>query len=174
MVKDAISEMIGTRFDPKLSKAIKKEIRTIENVNGAYDLILNNYGPDNYQGSVHIEVNDNLGVDEVDKISRKVQKVVYDKFGIIIHTVGIYCVNNKDENVRKAKEKISKIVFSHEGIMQIHGFHIDFDTKYISFDIVVDFKVKERKELQNQICKEIEEVFDGYHINIALDVDISD
>ena len=174
MVRDAINEMIGTRFDPKISKAIKKEIRSLDNVNGAYDLVLNNYGPDNFQGSVHIEVNDDLSIEEVDKLSRKIQKLIYEKFNIVIHTVGIYSINTKDEKVKEAREKISKIIFSHEGVLQMHGFHINFDAKFISFDIVVDFKVKNKDDLYNQIHSEISSIYEGYSINITLDIDISD
>ena len=46
-----------------------------------------------------------------------------------------------------AKKEITKIVFSHNGILQMHGFYIDQEDKNISFDIIIDFKTKNREEL---------------------------
>ena len=37
-------------------------------------------------------------------------------------------------------EKIQEIVFSHKGIIQMHGFYLDEEDKNISFDIIIDFK----------------------------------
>ena len=174
MIKESASEMIGTRIDAKLAKEIKKEIKTYAKVNGAYDIILNNYGPDNYQGSVHIEVFDDIGANEIDELSRGIQAHIYEKFNIMLHTVGIYAINTKDEKVKEARLKIHDIVFNHEGILQMHGFYINFDMKYVSFDIVLDFKVKEKEQLKEEIIAEILKEYTDYNVNINLDIDISD
>ena len=174
MIKEAVSEMIGNRIDTHLGKEIKKEIKSFDKVNGAYDLILNNYGPDNYQGSVHIEVFDDLQVNEIDELSRKIQTHIYDKYHIVLHTVGFYAINTKDEKVKEARGKIHDIVFKHEGILQMHGFYINFDMKYISFDIVLDFKVKEKERIKEEIISEILKEYDSYRVNINLDIDVSD
>ena len=174
MIKDAISDMIGTRIEASLSKSIKKEIKSIPNVNGAYDLVLNNYGPDRYQGSVHIEVSDKLSASDIDALSRQIQADIYEKFNVLLHTVGIYSINTKDEDVINARTQIHDIVFKHEGILQMHGFYISFEDKYISFDIVLDFKVKEKEELKKSIIDEILGIYPNYKLNITLDIDISD
>ena len=174
MIKDAISDMIGTRIDPKLSKSIKKDIKAIEGVNGAYDLVLNNYGPDRYQGSVHIEISDKLSANDIDILSRKIQALVFEKYDILLHTVGIYSINSKDEDVINARAKVHDVVFKHEGIIQMHGFYISFVDKYISFDIVVDFKVKDKDELKASIIEELLGLYPDYKFNITLDIDISD
>ena len=53
------------RVESDLAKNIKREVTKEKEVAGAFDLILNNYGPDNYLGSVHIEVSDTLSVSDV-------------------------------------------------------------------------------------------------------------
>ena len=174
MIKDAIGDIIGTRVDGSLSKNIKKEIKSIPNVNGAYDLILNNYGPDRFQGSVHVEVSDNLSATDIDVLSREIQALIYNKFNVLLHTVGIYSINTKDEAVISARTKVHDIVFKHEGILQMHGFYVNFDAKYISFDIVIDFKLKEKEALKISIIQELEEVYPNYNFNITLDNDMSD
>ena len=173
LIKESIDNILGTRIEGKLAKEIKKEIRSIEPVQGAYDLVLHDYGPDKYNGSVHIEIPDTLTVAEIDKLSRKVTKHIMEKYNIMLHTVGIYSVNSKDKKVIEARNKVSKIVLAHEGVIQMHGFYIDEEDKELSLDIVVDFKV-DRDKLYNDICKELQKIYKGYSMDITLDIDISD
>ena len=166
--------MIGVRVESDLARQIKKEVTKEENVKGAFDLILNDYGPDRYLGSIHIEIPDTLTVAEVDKISRRITKNVMEKYGVILHTIGVYSINTKDEHIIKVREDIKNIVFSHDGILQMHGFYLDEKEKCISFDIIIDFNIKEREELFKHIYEEVQEKYNDYKINITLDVDISD
>lgn len=72
LIKESVDNILGVRIESDLSKKIKEEIQKEADVQGAFDLILNNYGPDRYWGSIHIEVADTLSVADVDKISRKI------------------------------------------------------------------------------------------------------
>ena len=174
LVKESVDNILGVRIESDLANNIKKEIIKEPEVQGAFDLILNNYGPDKYLGSVHIEVSDTLTVAEVDKISRKITKTIMEKYGVILHTIGVYSVNTQDEKTAKIQKEIHDIVFSHNGILQMHGFYLDEAEKIISFDIIIDFSIKNREELYKAIYDEIQQKFTGYKVNIALDVDISD
>lgn len=89
LIKESVDNILETRIESDLSRKIKKEIVKDEKVLGAYDLILNNYGPDKYLGSVHIEVQDKLSASEIDKLSRSITKNVSKKFGVILHTIGV-------------------------------------------------------------------------------------
>lgn len=147
LIKESVDNMLGVRVESSLAKSIKKEIMKDKDVLGAYDLILNDYGPDRYYGSIHIEVLDTLKVAEVDKISRKITKNILEKYGVILHTIGIYSVNTKDKKVMETKKEITKIVFNYKGILQMHGFYFDDIEKRISFDIIIDFTIKNSKEI---------------------------
>ena len=174
LIKESVDNMLGTRVESSLSKAIKKDITKEKEVEGAYDLVLNDYGPDKYLGSVHIEVKDTLSVADIDKISRKITKKINEKYGVMLHTIGVYSVNTKDKNIIKTKKEITQIVFSHKGILQMHGFYIDEEEKQISFDIIIDFKINNKEEIYKQIYDEIKEKYKDYKIDITLDIDISD
>ena len=69
LIKESVDNMLGVRVESSLAKSIKREITKEEDVQGAYDLVLNDYGPDKYLGSIHIEVADTLSVADIDKIS---------------------------------------------------------------------------------------------------------
>lgn len=174
LIKESVDNILGVRVESDLAKSIKKEITKEKDIQGAYDLILNNYGPDKYLGSVHIEVADTLSVADIDKISRKITKTVLKKFGVILHTIGVYSINTKDKKIAEVKKEISKIVFSHKGILQMHGFYLDEEDKTISFDVIIDFKIKNREELYREIYDKVQNEYKNYKIDITLDIDVSD
>ena len=174
LIKESVNNMLGVRVESSLSKSIKKEIVKEKEIQGAYDLVLNDYGPDRYLGSVHIELADTLTVADIDKLSRKISKKILEKYGVILHTIGVYSVNTKDKKVIEAKKEITKIVFSYDGILQMHGFYLNEEEKSISFDIIIDFEVKNREEVYSKIYDEVKGKYNDYKIDITLDVDSSD
>ena len=174
LIKESVDNMLGVRVESSLAKSIKKEITKEKDIQGAYDLVLNDYGPDKYSGSVHIEVADTLSVADIDRISRRITKTILKKYGVILHTIGVYSVNTKDKKTIEIKKEIIKIVFSHKGILQMHGFYLDEEDKSISFDIIIDFKIKNREEVYKEIYEEIQNKYKDYKIDIALDIDVSD
>ena len=174
LIKESVDNMLGVRVESDLAKSIKKEITKEKDIQGAYDLVLNDYGPDKYSGSVHIEVADTLSVADIDKISRRITKTILKKYGVILHTIGVYSVNTKDKDIIEARKEISKIVFAHKGILQMHGFYLDEVDKSISFDIIIDFKIPNREEVYKEIYDEVQIKYKDYQIDITLDIDVSD
>lgn len=174
LFKEAIDNMLGVRVESALSKKIKNEINKEKDVYGAFDLILTDYGPNTYLGSVHIEVEDTMSIAELDKISRRITKNVLDKFGVILHTIGVYSINTKDKDINLAYKEIREIVFGHKGILEMHGFYLDKKEKTINFDIIIDFKAPNREEIYKDIYDKIKDKYKDYKINITLDVDVSD
>ena len=174
LIKESIDNVLGTRIESGLAKSIKKEVLKEKNVKGAFDLVLNDYGPDKYLGSIHIEVDDTLSVADIDKISRHITKQVSQKYGVILHTIGVYSINTKDKTIIEAKKKVEKIVLSHKEILQMHGFYLDTKDKTLSFDIIIDFKAEDREKIYQDIYDAVQKEFKDYKITITLDVDVSD
>ena len=174
LIKESVDNILGVRVESSLAKSIKKEIAKEKEIQGAYDLILHDYGPDRYSGSVHIEVPDTLSVADIDKLSRRITRTIKEKYGVTLHTVGVYSVNTKDKKINEVKKEISKIVFAHKGILQMHGFYYDEVEKIISFDIIIDFKIPNREEVYKEIYDEVQNKFKKYKLDIHLDIDISD
>ena len=174
MIKESVDNMIGVRVESDLARSIKNEIIKDKDVQGAYDLVLNDYGPDKYLGSVHIEIADTLSVADIDRISRNITKKIAEKYGVILHTIGVYSINTKDKKTIETKKEITNMVFSHKEVLQMHGFYIDEEEKSISFDIIIDFKAKEREEVYKEIYEEVQNKYKDYKININLDIDVSD
>ena len=137
MLQDTISKILGEQNDPELAREIKHTVTSFPDVQGAYDLVLNNYGPDAWNGSIHIEVPDTYTADQLDLLIRKIQMAVYKKHRVALTAIGVYSVNTRDAEVIEMKRRVREIVFAHPDVKQIHGFYLVKEEKAMRFDIVV-------------------------------------
>lgn len=173
MIKETVNDIIGRRSDPVLTKQIKSIISSHDGVRGAYDLIINNYGPDKNYASVHIEVPDYMTANEIDLIERHLTEDVYVETGIILTAIGVYSYNTKNDEASEIRSKVSSIVLAHEWAIQMHGFYVDTEKMDMRFDVVLSFGI-DHKEALSILHSELSTELPGYRISIAPDVDLSD
>lgn len=171
MIRETISHILGESGDESLHAGIKKTVLSFPEVSGAYDLVLNDYGPDVYMASIHVEVAEELTAPEVDQLSRKITEKVYEEHGVVLTAVGIYSLNTKDEEIIEIREKVRKIVMEHEHVLQFHGFYLDKEKKDMRMDIVIEFGNHDRLAIYNHIVEELKTVFPGYNIAATMDSD---
>ena len=173
MMIETLNDIIGKREDAETTKELKEIICAEENVLGAYDVTLFNYGPNKNYGSVHIELPDTMSVDDVDRITRRIQTDVFKKTGVILTGIGVYSFNTSDDEAAKMRNAIQKTVMAHDWALQMHGFYADTEKKTIRFDVVVSFEV-DREEALETLCGEVKALYPEYDILIVPDVDIAD
>ena len=169
MIRETLDSMIGARVDSELSRKIKDSICELPEVYGAYDLSLHNYGPEEMQGSVHVEVDDSLTALEIHNLTRQISIKIYNEFSIIL-TVGIYARNNKFDDIRN---DLYEIASKYEEIIEIHGFIVYETQNLITFDMIVDFDA-DREKVKSRILKEIKQKHPQYTYQVIDDYDVSD
>ena len=174
MLRDTISQILGEQNDPELAKNIKQTVTAFPEVQGAYDLVLNNYGPDAWNGSIHVEVPDTYTADQVDKLIRNIQAEVYQRYHVVLTAVGVYSVNTKDEESITVREKVREIALSHEHVRQIHGFYLDKEERSLRFDLVISFDAKDRRAVYAAVAADVQQAFPDYHLQIAMDTDFAE
>ena len=174
MLRDTLSKILGERADAQLGRDIKATVTAYPEVSGAYDLVLHNYGPDAFNGSVHIEVPDTLSADDLDKLLRKIMVEVYQKHNVILTAIGVYSVNTKDPEAAAAREKVAQIVTAHPHVLQMHGFYLDRAEKTIRFDVVVSFDAQDRGQVVREICEKVQAEYPDYKLQVAMDTDFSE
>lgn len=174
MLKSTISKILGERVDKDFAINIKKIIGRHKEVKGTYDLILNNYGPTTYMGSIHIEIPDTMNAVEIDKLTRDIADDVYKETNVMMTAIGIYSLNTKDKEIKEMRKKIGEIISSYKTILQMHGFYVNKDDKVINFDIIFDFKEDKKEEIYKEIVNKINKLYKDYKVNITMDIDISD
>ena len=172
MISDTVSDILGRRADVEVSKKIKEIVTSEPAVLGAYDLFVHNYGPDREYASIHVELPDDMTVDQVDVLTRKLTERVYRETGVVLTGVGVYSHNadSRSENIRNS---IEEIVLVHEWALQMHGFYIDEEKKIIRFDVVMSFDISHSEGIKI-LTDEIREKYPNYKVIIVADIDITD
>ena len=174
MLSETISRILGERADAQMVRDIKATINSYPEISGAYDLVLHNYGPDSYNGSVHIEVPDTLSADELDKLVRRVTADVVRKHNVILTAIGVYSYTTKDPEAAETREKVRRIVKENPYVLQMHGFYMDKEEKTLRFDIVVSFDAKDRRQVHQDVVDRVQKAYPDYTLQIAMDIDFSD
>ncbi|WP_303726822.1 cation diffusion facilitator family transporter [Anaerovibrio lipolyticus] len=174
MLKETVSKILGERNDAELAKEIKHTVTSFPGVRGAYDLVLNNYGPDTWHGSIHIEVPDTYGANQLDKMLREIMLAVMKEHNVLLTAIGVYSFNTKDEEISRVEKKVREIALSHEYVRQIHAFYLTKDTKQIRFDLVISFEAKDRQGVFREVVDKIQQELPDYTLEVYMDTDFSE
>ena len=174
MLRDTVSQILGEQNDAELARSIKQTVTGFPEVHGAYDLVLNNYGPDSWNGSIHIEVLDTFSANELDQLIREITMKVMEEHHVILTAIGVYSVNTQDEEIIQARQKVREIVFAHEYVTQMHGFYCDKKQRTMRFDIVVSFDAGDRKAVYAQVVSDVQKAFPDIQLQVALDTDFAE
>lgn len=171
---ETVTKILGTGADASIVVDIKKAIAENEAVVGAYDLVLHNYGPEAYLGSVHVEVEDTLPISRFDALSREIQEDIAARFGVFLSAVGVYSVNTKDEVVISVREDVKSMALCTEYVNQLHGFYMDSDKKTMRFDIVVSFKAGDRRKVYEEVIEKVNKSYPEYTLTVGMDMDYNE
>ncbi|MBQ9021365.1 MAG: cation transporter [Eggerthellaceae bacterium] len=174
ILAETISKIIGRRADAELSQGIKKTISEVDGVRGVYDLVLTDFGPEQFMGSVHVEVDETATANDIDAMTRQIQRKVMQEHGISMAAVGIYTTNSNDEVALAMRKTINDIAFSHDHVKEVHGFYVNHASKTIQFDIVLTFDADDREELYRHIAQDVQTAYPDYSVQVILDSDITD
>ncbi len=172
MISDTIADILGKRADVEIAQKIKEIVMEEHDVLGAYDLFVHDYGPGRGYASIHVELPDDMTVDKVDILTRRLTDRVYRETGIILTGIGVYS-HNSDEKADEIRRTIEEKVLAHEWALQMHAFYLDEPKKLIRFDVVMSFDISQSEGLKI-ISDEIKEIYPEYNLSIVPDIDISD
>ncbi|MCR5031697.1 MAG: cation diffusion facilitator family transporter [Lachnospiraceae bacterium] len=174
MLQETISKVLGERAEPELVQQIKKTTCSFPEVLGAYDLVLHNYGPDAFNGSIHIEVLDTYSASELDDLLRRITAAVYEKHNVYLTAIGVYSTNTKDPKAVEMRNNISHLAFQEPYVLQIHGFYVNFEKKLVRFDAVISFDAPSRRAVYESLLQKMQQAYPDYTFEIAMDIDFTE
>ncbi|MBO7131562.1 MAG: heavy-metal-associated domain-containing protein [Fibrobacterales bacterium] len=129
--------------------------------------MLHDYGPDSAIGSVHVDVDASLDVAALHRLTRAVQRATLDAFRVFL-TVGVYAV---DPARRADAEAIENAVLRRPGVKSVHGVFFDDERGTVSFDVLVDFTVRDREALRAAVADDVASLFPGRAVAVNFDTD---
>ena len=174
MVMTTVSRILGESADVSLAIALKKTVNEFPEVSGVYDLILHDYGPDSYNGSLHIEVKDTLKASEIDRLIRQITDTVYEKHKVVLTGISIYSRNTKDQETIAVRDQVRKIAMSFEHVKGVHGFYLNRRDQIMRFDVVVSFDAQDRNAVFEEVMKAVKDAYPDYDISANMDMDLNE
>ncbi|ESL02909.1 cation diffusion facilitator family transporter [Catonella morbi ATCC 51271] len=174
MLRETLSHILGEAADSTLAQKITETVMEFPEVTGAYDLVLHDYGPDVYQGSLHIEIPDIYTADKIDMLTRKIAVAVYEKHNVVLTAIGIYSLNSTDKLAVQIKDTIEELVMMNPYILQMHGFYFNKEEASIRFDLVVSFEAKDRRQVYEYVVGKIQKHYPEYKVEAVMDTEYSD
>lgn len=171
VLHDALAPIIGTPEDREHVANIKRYIRTFPNVCDVHNVVMDNFGPNKIIGSVYIDVPDDLTARQVGELTRSIAKGLQDKFNVEL-TVGIRTDNTTPEfaPMQKALEELAK---KDEGVMNVHAFYVDPDTKTCYFDMVVKLKA-DGKKAKDDLVAAMQKRYPDFSFDVQVETDYAE
>ncbi len=89
VLREASDEIIGSNIDDDLIRRITASVEQSPEVIDAHSLMLHNYGPNEFIGSIQIQVPASLTAAEIHQLTRKIARRIRSKYGVKL-TIGIH------------------------------------------------------------------------------------
>ncbi len=166
---DDLKDILGRRASRELTNEIKDFIKQDDSVIDVHDLVLHNYGPERFVGSVIVDIDSTMTADDIDIMSHRIKSNVIDSFGVILNGIGICSQNSMHHDMRN---EIVRRLEHIDNILQVHGIHIDENNHLVDLDIIIDFADKYPELTLDHARMHLTEAFPDYSFNIHRDSDI--
>ena len=170
ILTETVSLIIGKPGDKELAEQIYREIRSTEGIVNAADLMLHNYGPDAYSGSVNVEIDHEKTVGEVYAILHALQLRIMHEHKVTI-VFGIYAVDNDHEDSRQIRKELASFVREHKHITSYHAVYIDPNTDDIYCDLVVDYDLRDWGALEKEFKEYMATLHPDKSIMLTIETD---
>ena len=172
MLRETAGDMLGHRIDRDYMYSIKDTICQTENVLGAYDLSLHNYGQGNEIGSVHIEVPAELTANQIDAMEREIFVNVFRKYNVILEGIGIYARDDQDPMSCEIRRIAQHCMEEDSNLVNVHGININRERKKINLDMVVKFYEGDTYPGLEKVRYKLQERYPEFQVNLREDIDL--
>ena len=133
-------------------------------------MILHNYGPDIWSGSVNVEIDHKKTAGEIFQILHSLQLKVLYEYSVYL-VFGIYAVDNEREDVNSLRNAIKDFVENHKHVKSFHAVYIEPNTENIYCDLTVDYELKDQSKLQSEFENYMKKLYPNSEINVTVETE---
>ena len=169
ILKETVSHLLGKPASEELVAKLYEEIKAVPCILGAADLMLHNYGPDAYSGSINLEIDHEKTIGEVYEEVHDLQLRIKREYGIVM-VFGMYAVDSDHENVKIMRQKIEEFVAKFEHITGFHALYLAPNTNEIYCDFVVDYDFHDWDDLKENFTKYMHELYPDYKLTVTIEL----
>lgn len=168
VLRDTLSDLLGQSAEKEMAQKLYKMIRSEPIVLNAADMMLHNYGPDAYSGSVNVEIDHDKTVGEVYAALHALQLKIMHEMRIVM-VFGIYAVDQDHEEVKQMRKEISAFVRGEPHVISYHALYIDPDNQDIYVDLVVDYEVGDWEDLRTRFTQYMSQRYPDRHLELVIE-----
>ena len=170
VLKETLSDLLGRPGDKELAQELYKKIRHTDGIIAAADMMLHNYGPDAWSGSVNVEIDHNKTVGEIYEFLHKLQLDIMHQYNVTM-VFGVYAVDNDHEDMKKLRGVIARFVKEHRHIKNFHAVYIEPTTRKIYCDFIVDYKLHDWEDLRNEFIEYMGKEYNQPEIELTIETE---
>lgn len=170
VLRETVGDLLGRSGDKELAKSIYKEVRETEGIIGAADMMLHNYGPDAWSGSVNVEMDHNKTVGEIYQILHKLQLRIMNDFNTVM-VFGVYAVDNDHEYIREVRKAASAFIGKHEHVKSFHAVYLETGTNLLYCDLIVDYSLRDWDALDKEFKEYMAQYFPDKEIVLTIETE---
>lgn len=170
MFSGPVNELLGMRADPELCRRVRDEVASFPAVEGVYDIVLHDYGPERHMGALNIAVADTMTAHQINDLTHSIQRVMRRDFNLEL-IIGILAVNTQDAHYAAAQQRVRDIAERYQGVSHVHGVYIDEKHRDLTMDALLDFDFADPSAIHDQIQSDLEQAWPGYEVHVRIERD---
>ena len=168
VLKETLSDILGQAGEKELAQELYCIIRAEPLVLNAADMMLHNYGPDAYSGSVNVEIDHSKTVGEVYAALHELQlRIMHEKH--ITMVFGIYAVDRDHAQIRQLREQVAAFVREQKHVTSYHALYIHPNGKDLYVDLVVDYDLADWEALRKEFTSYMAELYPDKHLELVIE-----
>ncbi len=169
-LRETLSEILGRPGDKELAAKLYKEIRSTDGILAAVDMMLHNYGPEAWSGSVNVEIDHKKTVGEIYQFLHELQLRIMHEYHVTM-VFGVYAVDYDGEYMKELRKTIAGFIRKQEHVKSFHAVYIDQRSDKIYCDFIVDYELKDWEELKKEFEQYMAEKYTGKEIVLTIETE---
>lgn len=169
---NSVNPLLGEAIDYETDDKIKKIALSYEEVKGAHDLIIHNYGPGMRMATLHIELPSSMGFAQSHELLDKMEQDIYNSLGVMVVTHGDPVIIG-DNETDYYSEVVDNIIIKIDPAINKHDFRIvrGEARKILVFDIELPYSYssKKGKDIIKKINENVNEIDNNVYCSINVD-----
>lgn len=151
--------LMGQSPSPEVVGEIIEYAKSADGILGLHDILMHNYGPDQYFASMHAEVDGSRDIFETHDIIDNLEHAISEKFGISC-TIHLDPIVTGDPAIDKMRAEVSGILAEIDTLLGMHDFRMVAGPTHtnVIFDCTVPFECRlTYNEIKKQIDTKLKE-----------------
>lgn len=169
-LRETLGEILGRPGDKELAAKLYKEIRSTDGILAAVDMMLHNYGPEAWSGSVNVEIDHKKTVGEIYQFLHELQLRIMHEYHVTM-VFGVYAVDYDGEYMKELRKTIAGFIRKQEHVKSFHAVYIDQRSDTIYCDFIVDYELKNWEELKKEFEQYMAEKYTGKEVVLTIETE---